>query len=365
VPRRRRGAGPDLVLGFLPPDENSRHPADPGATWPESLRFGCEADTQFADAAVTRTAASSSSGSSSRVTAPRSRSSAVPGTSRRRGGGGGARPRPGQAGGALSSPMVSLPARTCSAAWPPASPAPCPASPGARLPTRSADLGGGGSSNQDEVLPRPAWPSPSAASLCASRWCAAGPGEPGLHGDPGPPGPPSTRSTASRGRLVRSLLTVDGTWRRSRDAFRFPLILEGPAAERQGVYRHHAQLRRSEGGGDLLGSLHTGDRVRLGMGNQVSLVRTAARPLPRTPPDAAILYSCIGREAVLGTMRGTSSRPSRAPWAGPPSPASSPTARSAPATGGPRLLQPDRHPGPPARAAGDPGAAETVPEPRL
>src|SRR5947209_3137710 len=49
------GRDPDLVLGFLPSDEHL-----PGTlrtlarTWPESLRFGCEAVTQFADAAVTR-----------------------------------------------------------------------------------------------------------------------------------------------------------------------------------------------------------------------------------------------------------------------------------------------------------------------
>jgi small ligand-binding sensory domain FIST len=38
------------------------------------------------------------------------------------------------------------------------------------------------------------------------------------------------------------------------------------------------------------------------MGNDVSLVRTAAGLPAGQAPEAAILYSCIGREAVLGGM---------------------------------------------------------------
>jgi small ligand-binding sensory domain FIST len=38
------------------------------------------------------------------------------------------------------------------------------------------------------------------------------------------------------------------------------------------------------------------------MGNDVSLVRTAAGLPAGAAPEAAILYSCIGREAVLGGM---------------------------------------------------------------
>ena len=53
------------------------------------------------------------------------------------------------------------------------------------------------------------------------------------------------------------------------------------------------------------GSLETGDRVRLGMGNGQSLVRTAAGlPAGGEAPDAAVLYSCVGREQVLGPDAG-------------------------------------------------------------
>ena len=48
------GRAPDLVLGFLPPEDGL-----PGTlaalaeAWPASLRFGCEAVTQFADRDMT------------------------------------------------------------------------------------------------------------------------------------------------------------------------------------------------------------------------------------------------------------------------------------------------------------------------
>ena len=51
------------------------------------------------------------------------------------------------------------------------------------------------------------------------------------------------------------------------------------------------------------GDLATGDRVRLGMGNEQSLVARAgdlAAPGGAPPPEAAVLYSCVGREQVLG-----------------------------------------------------------------
>jgi small ligand-binding sensory domain FIST len=46
----------------------------------------------------------------------------------------------------------------------------------------------------------------------------------------------------------------------------------------------------------------TGDRVRLGMGNDRSLVHTASQLIAGQLPEAAILYSCVGREVVLGGM---------------------------------------------------------------
>jgi small ligand-binding sensory domain FIST len=51
------------------------------------------------------------------------------------------------------------------------------------------------------------------------------------------------------------------------------------------------------------GDLATGDRVRLGMGNEESLVARAgdlASLDAAAPPQAAVLYSCVGREQVLG-----------------------------------------------------------------
>jgi small ligand-binding sensory domain FIST len=54
----------------------------------------------------------------------------------------------------------------------------------------------------------------------------------------------------------------------------------------------------------FLGDVETGDHVRLGMGNDRSLARAAARLTAGTEPEAAILFSCMGREAVLGDRAG-------------------------------------------------------------
>ncbi|HEY9420669.1 MAG TPA: FIST C-terminal domain-containing protein, partial [Thermoanaerobaculia bacterium] len=42
----------------------------------------------------------------------------------------------------------------------------------------------------------------------------------------------------------------------------------------------------------------------LGMGDEVSLVRTASELTAGPSPDAAILYSCVGRESVMGGLAG-------------------------------------------------------------
>lgn len=85
-------------------------------------------------------------------------------------------------------------------------------------------------------------------------------------------------------------------------AWRFPLIIEGPAPERQGLYRSMRAFDDPPGAVTYWGNVHTGDRVRLGMGNDRSLVQTASQLIAGQAPDAAILYSCIGRELVLGGM---------------------------------------------------------------
>jgi hypothetical protein len=83
-------------------------------------------------------------------------------------------------------------------------------------------------------------------------------------------------------------------------AFRFPLIVEGPGPERQGLYRSMNCFDQPPGAVSFWGSVESGDRVRLGMGNDVSLVRTAAELQLGPPPEAAILYSCVCRQRVLG-----------------------------------------------------------------
>jgi hypothetical protein len=84
-------------------------------------------------------------------------------------------------------------------------------------------------------------------------------------------------------------------------AYRFPLIVEGPAPERRGLYRSMRFFDQPAGAVTFWGDLVTGDRVRLGMGNDQSLVRTAEElPPARRRPEAAVLFSCVGRELVLG-----------------------------------------------------------------
>lgn len=85
-------------------------------------------------------------------------------------------------------------------------------------------------------------------------------------------------------------------------AWRFPLIIEGPAPERQGLYRSMRAFDDPPGAVTYWGTVLAGDRVRLGMGNDRSLVQTASQLIAGQAPDAAILYSCIGRELVLGGM---------------------------------------------------------------
>lgn len=87
-------------------------------------------------------------------------------------------------------------------------------------------------------------------------------------------------------------------------AYRFPLIIEGPRPERQGLYRSLRFFDDPPGALTFWGDVETGDHVRLGMGNDLSLVRTAAELTAGPPAEAAILYSCVGREAVMGGMAG-------------------------------------------------------------
>lgn len=101
----------------------------------------------------------------------------------------------------------------------------------------------------------------------------------------------------------RRFFTVGGELAPMPDsAWRFPLIVEGPAPERQGLYRSMRLFDDPPGAVTYWGNLQTGDRVRLGMGNDRSLVDTASQLSAGQVPEAAILYSCVGRELVLGEM---------------------------------------------------------------
>ena len=107
----------------------------------------------------------------------------------------------------------------------------------------------------------------------------------------------------------RRFFTVGGTLAPMPEtANRFPLLIEGPRPERQGLYRSLRAFDQPCGAVTFWGDLETGDRVRLSMSNDTSLASTAAELLagssPGRPPDAALLYSCIGRELVLGEAVG-------------------------------------------------------------
>lgn len=103
--------------------------------------------------------------------------------------------------------------------------------------------------------------------------------------------------------FFRRFFTVDGTLApMPESAHRFPLVIEGPRPERRGVYRSMKSYDQPPGGVTFWGDLEPGDRVRLGMGNDASLLRTAGELIAGRPPEAAVLYSCVGREAVLGDL---------------------------------------------------------------
>jgi len=102
----------------------------------------------------------------------------------------------------------------------------------------------------------------------------------------------------------RRFFTIDGELAPLPEtAHRFPLIVVGPDPARSGLYRSMRSFDEPAGVVTFWGDLATGDRVRLGMGNEESLVARAgdlASLDAAAPPQAAVLYSCVGREQVLG-----------------------------------------------------------------
>jgi hypothetical protein len=303
------GRDPDLVLGFLPPDRQLAATLRIlAAAWPASLRFGCEAVTQFADSTVTHTGSLQlfwleHPGHGARVEVLAGTRDAPPGeaevTALAR--------RLGESGGALLlADGVRFPAEDLLARLAPRLPLPLPLLAGGLASQREPAEAGYGARvfHGDEILPSACLAltlsGVTLRALVVRGWDPASPVYTVTRAEGNVlheiDGEPATAWYARFFTVSGALAPLPET------AFRFPLILEGPAPERQGVYRTMRAFDDPPGTVTFWGSVRAGDRVRLGMGNDVSLVRTAAGLPAGAAPEAAILYSCIGREAVLGGM---------------------------------------------------------------
>jgi small ligand-binding sensory domain FIST len=98
----------------------------------------------------------------------------------------------------------------------------------------------------------------------------------------------------------RKLFAVDGRLAPMPEAgLHFPLVLEGPDPDRRGLYRTLRAFDRPPGAVTFWGDLVAGDRIRLGMRDGGSPARPAGPPAAGPPPEAALLFSCVGRERVL------------------------------------------------------------------
>lgn len=313
------GRAPDLALAFLPPEAEGRGTATPAISalseaWPDSLRFGCEAVTQFADSAMTgrgsvqlfwfdhpdhHATVEVLSGSHEEPPAPE----AVDALARRLAAADGALLladglrfpterfladlRHGLAG---ASPVVA--GGLASQEVPPVKCGARVFSQDRLLPAACLAVLFHGVSMRIEVVR--GW-SPASPVYTATR--ADGNVAWEIDGEPA-------------AAWYRRFFTIDGELAPMPEtADRFPLIIEGPKRERRGLYRSLRLFDQPPGAVTFWGSIETGDCVRLGMGNDLSLVRTAselsspanpADPAGPPSPEAAILYSCVGREAVLG-----------------------------------------------------------------
>lgn len=313
---REAGRSPDLVLAFLPPEQDlPASLAALAAAWPESLRFGCEAVTQFADDDLT------TQGSLQLFwfddPAHHAEIQVVAGTHEEPPSperiGDLARHLAAADGALLIADGLRFPAERFLGELRQVLQERFPASP---LP-----LVAGGLASQREPVTRAAGARVFLQEQVFPAACLAVT----LHGirmrvevvRGWSPASPVYTVTRAAGQVLheidgepatewyRRFFTIDGELAPMPEASnRFPLILEGPGPERQGLYRSMRFFDDPPGAVTFWGSIEEGDRVRLGMGNERSLLQTASRLPRREPPQAAILYSCVGRELVLGERAG-------------------------------------------------------------
>jgi hypothetical protein len=305
------GRAPDFVLAFLPPEEDLRDTlAAMSAAWPDALRVGCEAVTQFADAEMTTQGAIQLFWFEN-PRLHRASVEVIPGTH-------GEPPPPRR---------VESVARRIAA-----SDGALLLADGLRFPVERflAELRrslatmppmvAGGLASQREPVTRA-----GARVFVGDRVLPSACLVVTLHGVAmqvevvrgWSPASPVYTVTRAEGAVVyeidgepatewyRRFFSIGGELAPMPDsADRYPLIVEGPRPERLGLYRGMRLFGEPAGAVTYWGEVETGDHVRLGMGNEASLVRTASELTAGPAPDAAILYSCVGREAVLGGKAG-------------------------------------------------------------
>jgi len=305
------GRAPDFALAFLPPEDDLRSTlAAMTAAWPDALRVGCEAVTQFADADMTTQGAIQLFWFEN-PRLHRALVEVIPGTH--------GEPPPAR--------RVESVARRIAA-----SDGALLLADGLRFPTERflaelrrslatmPPLVAGGLASQREPVTRA-----GARVFVGDRVLPSACLVVTLHGVAmrvevvrgWSPASPVYTVTRAEGAVIheidgepatdwyRRFFSVGGELAPMPDsANRYPLIVEGPRPERQGLYRSMRFFDEPPGAVTYWGEVETGDHVRLGMGNGASLVRTASELTAGPAPDAAILYSCVGREAVLGGMAG-------------------------------------------------------------
>ncbi len=302
------GRAPDLALAFLPPAEELRDVlAAMGSAWPDTLRFGCEAVMQFADCAMTAQGTIQLFW----LDDPHHRASVevIPGTfgeppsSRRVEAV--ARRIAGSDGALILVDGLRFPTerflaelRRSLASMPPliagglASQSEPVARAGARvfvgervLPSACLVVTLQGISMRVEVVR--GW-SPASPVYTVTR--AEGTVVHEIDGEPAT-------------EWYRRFFVVDGELAPlPASANCYPLIIQGPNPERKGLYRSLRAFDEPPGAATYWGEIETGDQVRLGIGNGLSLVQTAAGIGTGPTPEAAVLCSCAAREVVLDDL---------------------------------------------------------------